>query len=292
MLIPRKMTRFVLFGVGFALMLALAVLNMFTPHARAQSGPNIVQSPDRVIMLDHSTLPEPGGTIPQNGARAALLHFAPFASNTSVTAVISDTDSLFTFNNLLIGQGTNGYLGLDAGVVDFTVTPTGAVTPTIAQPLTLDSNIDYSVSIIGGANGYPLELLQLVDTTPAPPKLSGKVRVVHVAPFIAATNAITVLDGSNQPVAGLNTPLIYKQASPFVTLRSGHYQWKIALNGTNQILLDLPEFTVRDGARLTWYIIGDAFGAPGNQELTAVLVVNELGGDVHFLYLPLIARDS
>lgn len=292
MLIPRNTTRFVLFSAGFALIWVLAALNMFAPNASAQSGPNIVQSPDHVIMLDHSTLPEPGGTIPQNGARTALLHFAPFAANTSVTAVISDIDSLFTFNNLFIGEGTNGYLGLDAGAVDFAITPTGAITPTIAQTLTLDSNLDYSVSIIGGANGYPLELLQLVDTTPAPPKLRGKVRVVHVAPFIAATNAITVLDGNNQPVAGLNTPLSYKQASPFVTLRSGSYHWKIALNGSNQILLDLPEFTVRDGARLTWYIIGDAFGAPGNQPLTAVLVVNELGGDVHFIYLSLIARDS
>ncbi|MCB0140712.1 MAG: DUF4397 domain-containing protein [Caldilineaceae bacterium] len=290
MLIPRNMNRFTLYGLCFAVVMALAGLRLFAFDARAESGPDIVQSPDHVIMLDNSTIPAPGGTIPQNAARAALLHFAPFAANTSVTAVISDTDSLFTFDNLVIGQGTKGYVGLDAGVVDFSITPTGAVTPTLTQTLTLNSNLDYSVSLIGGVNGYPLELLSLVDTTPAPPKLRGKVRVVHVAPFVAATNAITVLDGDNQPVAGLNTPLIYKQASPFVTLRSGHYQWKIALSGTNQILLELPEFTVRDGSVLTWYIIGDALGAPGNQPLTAVLVVSGLGGDVHFFYKPFFEK--
>lgn len=282
--------RGVLYGAAFALVTCLAALSLLSSNASAQTGPNSIQAPDHVIMLDNSTLPAPGGTIPQNTARAALLHFAPFASNTAVTAVISDTDSLFTFNNLEFGEASDGYLGLGAGDIDVTITPNGAITPTIAQTLTLSSNTDYSVSVIGGVNGYPLELLQLVDTTPPPPKLHGKVRVVHVAPFVASTNAITVLDGDGQSVPGLNTPLIYKEASPYVTLRSGTYQWDIALDGTNQILLELPEFTVRDGAVLTWYIIGDALGNPGNQEVTAVLVVNELGGNVYFFYKPFFEK--
>ena len=135
------------------------------------------------VQLD-GTVPPPGSTIP-GAANVNFLHLAPFGADTSVTVAISNTSSLLQYKNLSIGDGT-GYLSLPKGASQFTITPTGAGSAALDELLNFADTTDYTVVAIGGSNGNALELLQLTDSTPAPPSRKGKIRVVHVAPFATA----------------------------------------------------------------------------------------------------------
>lgn len=198
-------------------------------------------------------------------ARVALVHAAPFAAGAATVSVFLDdllVDSSFSFGD------TIGYLNVAPGTYrvrifagSFSSIPSGE-TPVIDVPgVTLAANTDYTVAAIGGANGYPLELLSLVDRTPStsqPGSAEGQVRVVHAAPFapnIVDTAVDVVPDAGG---SALLTNFRYRDNSPFVSLPSGvSIDLEVRRTGTSTVTIDLPPISLSPGQRLTVFAIGD-----------------------------------
>lgn len=200
---------------------------------------------------------EPEQVIP---ARVALVHAAPFAAGSATVSVFLDNllvDDSFAFGDVI------SYLNVPPGtyrvrifVGSFSSVPTG-VTPALDVPgVTLDANTDYTVAAIGGSNGFPLELLLLVDRTPTttpPGSAEGQVRVVHAAPFargLPATAVDVVPDAGGSPIA---TNVRYRDSTPFLTQPSGT---------PIVVLIDPNAFTLAPGQRLSVFAIGDGTNQP------------------------------
>ncbi len=210
---------------------------------------------------------EPEQVIP---ARVALVHAAPFAAGSATVSVFLDNllvDDSFAFGDVI------SYLNVPPGtyrvrifVGSFSSVPTG-VTPALDVPgVTLEANTDYTVAAIGGSNGFPLELLLLVDripTTPPPGSAEGQVRVVHAAPFargLPATAVDVVPDAGGAPIA---TNVRFRDSTPFLTLPSGTpIDVEVRFAGTNVVLIDPNAFTLAPGQRLSVFAIGDGTNQP------------------------------
>jgi hypothetical protein len=176
------------------------------------------------------------------------------------------------------------------GTTQFTMTPADLLVPPLVQSEVLSANTDYTVVAIGGTNGWPLELLRLIDTTPAPPPLYGKIRVVHVAPFAtppASTTQVNVVEQTGETINIDLLGLEYREATPYFTLPAGAYNWKVTLpNG--DLLLDLPAFNLYNGAQLTLFILGDTI----HQPLAGLLVIQVEGQPLLFRYLPIVENTN
>ncbi len=210
---------------------------------------------------------EPEQVIP---ARVALVHAAPFAAGSATVSVF--LDDLLVSDSFAFGDVIS-YLNVPPGtyrvrifVGSFSSVPTG-VTPALDVPgVTLDASTDYTVAAIGGSNGFPLELLPLVDRTPATPppgSAEGQVRVVHAAPFasgLPATAVDVVPDAGGAPIA---TNVRYRDSTPFLTLPGGTpIDVEVRLAGTNVVLIDPDAFSLTPGQRLSVFAIGDGTHQP------------------------------
>lgn len=267
--------RHLLYGTIFATVLALAGIGLFTQQ---------VQGQERSITL---TVPPPGGTVPVNAANLNFVHLAPFGPDTTVSLQISSTNSLLQYEALEIGESIGGYISRPPGTTEFALTLPGDTVPVLVQDEQMSANMNYTEVAIGGANGWPLEMIQLLDTTPAPPALHGKVRVVHVAPFAAAPASNTQVDivtASDAPVDPSLMNLEYKGVSPYLTLPSRNYDWKVVLSDTGDLIVDLPPFNLHNGAVITLFILGDGT----NQPAAGLLMFQETGEPPHFFYKPII----
>ncbi|MCL5998205.1 MAG: DUF4397 domain-containing protein [Chloroflexi bacterium] len=125
--------------------------------------------------------PQPNQTSPTNPtnqtntattARAQILHLAPFTgtlSSTAVTIVISNAMNTVSLTDVVFGQTSNGYLDIEADIpTQIEIIPSGETTPVLTSILTLTAGVDYSIAAVGGSNGYPLELLTLIDDNTPP----------------------------------------------------------------------------------------------------------------------------
>lgn len=121
-----------------------------------------------------------------------------------------------------------------------------------------------------------------------PPANAGLVRIVHFAPFDPdlADTALDICTETNQPVAGF-TGLVYRSATSYQTFSTGVYDWKVTRPGCGATVVDVPPFTLFNGARLTLNIIGDSV----NQPLGTILTVDDIGFPTN-LYLPNIRRSA
>lgn len=279
MQIHQSLSRKIIFVVLFSATIVLASISATRQIAAATSGPD-----------ENATIPPPGGTIPLNSAGIKLLHLAPFNTNTAVSAQIVAGDTTAQYGTLELGQSTNGYLNVAAGTVDISMNPAAGGGP-FSLSSTVEANTDYTFALIGGAKGWPVEFLSLVDSTSRPNTFSGKVRVVHAAPFgtrplgdtLPVNTQVSIVTQSGESVNGAFEGLLYRDSSPFVTLPHGNYDWKVILP-TGAVLADLPPFTLRSEAVLTLYIVGDGIvqGAAG------LLLISEVGNEVVLLYAPVI----
>jgi hypothetical protein len=267
--------RRLIYGALFAIVLALASIGLFTQQ---------VQADWRSITL---TVPPPGATIPATSANLNFVHLAPFGPDTTVSLTISSTNSLLQYEGLEIGDSIGGYISRPPGTTQFSLTLPGDTVPVLTADEQLNANVSYTEVAIGGANGWPLELLQLVDTTSAPPPLHGKVRVVHVAPFApppASNTEVDIVTESDVAVDPTLVALEYKEASPYLTLPAREYDWKVVLAGTSDLVVDLPPFNLYGGAIVTLFVLGDGT----NQPPAGLLMFQQVGEPLHFIYMPII----
>lgn len=209
-------------------------------------------------------------------ARIAVVHAAPFnatLANTNVTVVASILGQDVLLTNTLKYRDVFPYLTVPAATYTVKVyagslsLPIPAATaPVIQKTVTLEPGKDYTAVAVGkNDSGYPLDLLVLDDTTDRPASATGKVRIVHAAPFGSAGatgTGVDVLTDGNQNL-GLNN-LVYPQNTGFVTLPSGvPYDLKVVATGTTTpAIINLDPFTLSAGDIVTAIAIGGANNYP------------------------------
>jgi hypothetical protein len=113
----------------------------------------------------------------------------------------------------------------------------------------------------------------------------GQINVLHLAPFASdvADTGVQICTGPSAPVTDV---FFYEEETGYQNYAVGTYNWKVALEGSDcsTVVLEVPEFRLRDQARLLLIIHGDIT----NQPLSSTLVIVDEGLDS--TYLPLIYR--
>lgn len=228
-------------------------------------------------------------------ANLQAVHLAPFASGDAAVDIIVDGNTAVT--DLVFGEAT-GYLALPAGSHEVEVVLAGTSTVALSGVYTLDEDVDYSLLAVGGANGYPLELVALVDNDPAAGGLPlnnieggsvGYVRVGHLAPFDAtvANTAVNIINDADGSTIVPNA--VYGTVTGYLALPVGDYDLSIELtDGTP--LFDLAPVTVAEDAYIAAYAIGD-----GVDQANDVVASSGDGGmlpsillTTRYIYLPFI----
>lgn len=198
---------------------------------------------------------EATATAPTN-ATVVVAHYAPFAGSVVDTSVAVRVNGTTVITDLVFGERIAG-IALPAGLYTIDLVPTGTITPALTVTATVADDQEYTLAAIGGANGWPLDLLVLEnDWTPLP--TAGKIRLTHLAPFAptAAATAIDVCTGAGTPITGL-TNIAYGDSTGYVSLPPGIYDWQIAAAGTNcSTPLNLPPFSLAAGQVADTFAIG------------------------------------
>lgn len=194
-------------------------------------------------------------------ATVDVAHYAPFAEDvagTSVTVRITGDGVDVALENLKYGDVDLGNL-LPAGLeLTIQVSPTGSATPALEGTYTLQTGVSYTLAAIGGANGWALALLPLVNET-TPLADSALLRVGHLAPFADAdapgSTAVDVCTESGEVVV---ENIEYPQVEDYLALPAGTYDLLLAPAGANcgEEVLDLSPLSLEDGDIVDVFIIG------------------------------------
>ncbi|MFN2276327.1 MAG: DUF4397 domain-containing protein [Candidatus Promineifilaceae bacterium] len=207
----------------------------------------------------------PGGLLPTANVR--INHLAPFAMDPADTAVSITVDGNTVVEDFQFTDFT-AYLPLPyAG--DYDVAVFAGETEALSGTLTVEAGKEYSVSAIGGANGWPLEFFVLEDDNSDPAAGTAHLRIAHTAPF-AATGPETEVDICTQAgdVVGGLAGVPYKAASGYLPLPAGTYDLVVRLSDTTACaglpIIDPKPVELMDGDIVTVYAYGDGTNqAPG-----------------------------
>ena len=158
------------------------------------------------------------------------------------------------FAGLAFGKATN-YATLPAGTYDVQVYPAGSNctgTPVInAKGLKLDAK-PYTVLATG--NLAQIKAVILVDILTQPAAGKTHVRFVHASPDAPA---VDITDSAGAPIF---QNIAFDKATAFTPIPSGTYNLQARVAGTDKVALDLPKFTLPDGAIITLVANGYAGG--------------------------------
>ncbi len=194
-------------------------------------------------------------------ATVNVAHFAPFGADvdsTSVTVKVMGEGVDAALENVKFGDIAKG-VSLPAGVeLTVQIIPTGTDTVAIEAAVTLEAGVAYTVAAIGGANGWELTLLPLVDTT-TPADTGALVRIGHLAPFAdAGTAGSTAVDICTDAGVAILEGVEFPQVTDYLALPAGEYDLLIALAGTDcaGVALDLPALALGDGDIVDVFAIG------------------------------------
>lgn len=205
-------------------------------------------------------------------------HLAPVASDATATAVdITLGDA--TFSGLEYGDFDTGMLD-SGGDVPIEVTLAGGGSTLVSQTVHFgEGSMSYTLIVTGGANGLPIQLLNLSDATPAPADGRFKARIVHASPFDSdlADTAAGLRSITGEPLVDLGDPLLFAQHSGFISFEPSELDNGIKVTTgdgyTNLVDPLLPPASTLVGQVLNVVIAGD-----GERQPFQVFETNLLGG--------------
>lgn len=189
-----------------------------------------------------------------------VAHLAPFAADLNDTAVDISINGTPVLANVLFGDST-GYVPVSTGANQIQIFPAGSATPAISVTVTLTDDMDYTAVAVGGANGWPLELMLLEDDNSAPASGNAKVRIGHLAPF-AALAADTLADVRLQDGTVILNDVPYGAVADYLELPAGDYDLKITTPDGATTLIDLMSVTFNAGDILSVFAVGDGVNQP------------------------------
>jgi uncharacterized repeat protein (TIGR01451 family) len=193
-------------------------------------------------------------------ARLAVGHLAPFAMdpNTAVTVTLDGTAVLTGFEF----ADSTAYLDVEAGITHTVeIFAAGVVTPAISAQINLMEGMDYSAIAVGGANGWPLELLALADDNTAPAAGNFKLRLGHLAPFTDTITG-TLADVRLQDGTVILDDVPFGAIAGYLELPAGTYDLKITTPDGGTILIDPLPVTFSEGMIVSAFAVGDGINQP------------------------------
>jgi hypothetical protein len=259
-------------------------------------------------------LPRPEAP-PAEPAQLRVVHAAPFApGSAAVDVVVPGSLPLTLLEGFSFGQTSQdytppapivsrpgGFIELPANTYPIDVRLTGTETVAISGTFTLEAGSRYTALALGGANGYPLELVAIEEPAGPPAEGKARIRVYHAAPFAEelADTAVSIRTQDRSTVIGGLSSVEYK-GTAVLEVDPGTYDLVIATPDGSATLIDIPAFTVAAGDELMIIAVGDGVitgpvGEPGtmqneptaNQNLRTIF----LGTQSTFrLYMSLIAN--
>ncbi|WP_376690520.1 DUF4397 domain-containing protein [Wenzhouxiangella sp. EGI_FJ10409] len=195
-------------------------------------------------------------------ARVRVVHAAPFSDSLEGSAVTVTANGDTLLEDFRFGDFTD-YVELPAGSYDLAVFPAGAEDPAMSASVELSDDVDYTVLATGNGSTQDLALWPLVDDADAPGDGNLNIRVVHAAPFAAASEdtEVSIRTAAGDVVNGL-VGVPYFAESGYFAVPAGTYDLKVASNdGTVNFIDPLPA-DLPAGLDVTVIAIGDGINQP------------------------------
>lgn len=166
--------------------------------------------------------------------------------------------------DLAFGEDT-GYVELPAGEYQIQVVPAGA---TLEEgPVVVDATVPFEAgtmtTIVATGSLDTGVVPQLVTDDPNPSADMAEIKVGHMS---WDAPAVDIWANGEVAVPGLEFPNV---AGP-LSLEGGAYDFDVAVAGTEDIAIDIPEITLDNGVAYSVYAIGSL----ANESLTAVALVD------------------
>lgn len=188
--------------------------------------------------------------MPLHNVGVRLLH-----ASSDVPAVDVYANGVRIAQNIAYGQATE-YLPIPSRTYKVELFPAGknpTGRPLLSQTLDVDARKFYTVAIVGKQAAFTL--LPIADM-PVPVYGKAKVRFVHLSPDAPAVD-IAVTGG---PILFRNVS--FKQATGYIEVPAGTVDVEVRLAGTAQIVLTVPNVTLRTNVVYSSFAIGLAQGHP------------------------------
>lgn len=152
-------------------------------------------------------------------------------------------------------RAVSGYLALPAGATTVWVVPAGATTPRVIDAtVTLQAGKMYTIAATGllnpGANQPRLAPAVFEDNLPTLAAGQTAIRVVHTSPNTPGVD-VAVRGG-----AVVITNLVFPNASGYLTVPAGTYNFDVRPTGTTTVALPLNNVALEAGKVYTVFAVG------------------------------------
>ncbi len=205
-------------------------------------------------------------TFAADKAMVRALHASPDAPAVDVYVNDAKVLSDVTFKTL------SDYLELDAGSYTVAIKAAGTDTVVASIDATVDAGMKYTIAAIGMLKDIKLTAFVDDGATSAD---EAKLRVVHLSPDTGGVDvALAGQSAAEAPVKDL----AYPNATDYLALPAGTYDFEVRPTGTTTVALDLPGTALEAGTNYTVFAVGlSAAGAPTDQALGVVVGVDASG---------------
>jgi hypothetical protein len=166
-------------------------------------------------------------------------------------------------------KAASPYLSVTPGTYNFQVTPAGLAAPVVINAdVPLASNTTYTVAAMNVLSA--IQPVVFVDDN-TQNGLAARVRFIHASP-----NTPTVSVGLAGGGATLFSNVSFTQSGGYISVPGGSYNLEVRTSvGGSPVTLALPTLSLSNNQVYTVWAMG-LFGGTGNQELGAVVTVDQI----------------
>ena len=205
-------------------------------------------------------------TFAADKAMVRALHASPDAPAVDVYVNDAKVLSDVTFKTL------SDYLELDAGSYTVAIKAAGTDTVVTSIDATVDAGNKYTIAAIGLLKDIKLTAFVDDGMTSAD---EAKLRVVHLSPD---TGGVDVALAGQSPADAPVKDLTYPNATDYLALPAGTYDFEVRPTGTTTVALSLPGTALAADTNYTVFAVGlSAAGVPAEQALGVVVGVDATG---------------
>ncbi len=199
-------------------------------------------------------------------AMVRALHASPDAPAVDIYVDDAKVLSGVTFKTL------SDYLELDAGSYKVSIKAAGTDTVVSSIDATVDAGTKYTIAAIGPLASISMTAFVDDGMTSAD---EAKLRVVHLSPDTGGVDvALAGQAAADAPVKNLT----YPNATDYLALPAGTYDFEVRPTGTTTVALNLPGTALAADTNYTVFAVGfSAAGTPSDQALTVVVGVDAAG---------------
>ncbi len=205
-------------------------------------------------------------TFAADKAMVRALHASPDAPAVDIYVNDAKVLSDVTFKTL------SDYLELDAGSYTVAIKAAGTDTVVTSIDATVEAGMKYTIAAIGPLASISMKAFVDDGTTSAD---EAKLRVVHLSPDTGGVDvALAGQSAADAPVKDLT----YPNATDYLALPAGSYDFEVRPTGTTTVALNLPGTALDADTNYSVFAVGfSAAGTPSDQALTVVVGVDATG---------------